>query len=273
MRDRGLLVSGLVLVLLVPACGKQGESPAGKAAKAKAVTTPTEAPPAPPPPTATEEPTATPEPSPTPLPTSPPEPQDAAEDLQLLGIIRGGATSGALIAYNGKQEIFRKGDSVFDHGVVKDVREDSVIIRSGNKDTTLKISEAPAAPAEPPPAAEQVVESTPPAREAAPPPATEPLSRAELRGGLRDLADVLAKADAKRVSVGGGHGLQLGKVEAATFLAKLGLRNGDVLMKINGTPIDDLDKVPDLSSSADGNELTVTYARNDITLTVSRRVQ
>jgi len=270
MRDRGLLVSGLVLVLLVPACGKQGESPADKAAKAKAVTTPTEAPP---PPTPTEEPTATPEPSPTPLPTSPPEPEAAAEDLQLLGIIRGGATSGALIAYNGKQEIFRKGDSVFDHGVVKDVREDSVVIRAGTKDTTLKIAEAAPAPAEPPPPAEQVVESAPPAREAAPPAATEPLSRAEVRAGLRDLADVLAKADAKRVSVGGGHGLQLGKVDPGTFLAKLGLRNGDVLMKINGTPIDDLDKVPDLSSSTDGNELTVTFSRNDITLTVARRLQ
>jgi general secretion pathway protein C len=268
MRDRGPLVSGLVLLMLVSACGKQGETPAEKAAKAKA--TATEAPPTA---TPTEEPTATPAPSPTPLPTSPPEAQEAsAEDLQLLGILRGGNTSGALIGFGGKQEIFRKGDAVFDHGTIKELREDSVVIRSGGKDVTLKIvSETAPVPAEP--SADQVIEATPPPREAAPPSAAEPLSRSEIRSGLRDLADVLAKADAKRVAVGGGHGLQLGKVEPASFLAKLGLRNGDVLQKINGSSIDDLDKVPDLSAAAEGNELTITFSRNDIGLTVARRVQ
>ena len=66
-------MSGLVLLMLVCACGKQGEAPAEKAAKAKA--TATEAPPTA---TPTEEPTATPAPSPTPLPTSPPEAQEGA---------------------------------------------------------------------------------------------------------------------------------------------------------------------------------------------------
>ena len=257
------------MLMLVSACGKQGETPAEKAAKAKANATATEAPPTA---TPTEEPTATPAPSPTPLPTSPPEAQEAsAEDLQLLGILRSGNASGALIGFGGKQEIFHKGDAVFDHGTIKEVREDSVVIRSGGKDVTLKIvSETAPVPAEPP--ADQVIEAPPP-REAAPPSAAEPLSRSEIRSGLRDLADVLAKADAKRVSVGGGHGLQLGKVEPASFLAKLGLRNGDVLQKINGSTIDDLDKVPDLSAAADGNELTITFSRNDIGLTVARRVQ
>ena len=272
MRDRGLLVSGLVLLMLVCACGKQGETPAEKAAKAKvkAEAIATEAPPTA---TPTAEPTATPEPSPTPLPTSPPEAKEGdAEDLQLLGVLRGGNTSGALIGFGGKQEIFRKGDAVFDHGTVKEVREDSVVIRSGGKDVTLKIvSETAPVKAEPP--ADQLIESAPPPREPAPPPASGPLSRAEVRAGLRDLADVLAKADAKRVAVGGGHGLQLGKVDPSSFLAKLGLRNGDVLQKINGSTVDDLDKVPDLSAAADGNELTITYSRNDIGLTVARRVQ
>jgi len=270
MRDRGLLVSGLVLVLIIPACGKRAETPEERAAKVKAAATAT---PVPPTATPTEEPTATPVPSPTPLPTSPPEPQEgAAEDLQLLGILRGGNSSGALIAFGGKQEIFRKGDSVFDHGTVKDVRDDAVVIRSGGKDVTLKIT-SETAPVPAATAADQVVESPPPPREAVPPPATEPLSRSEVRTGLRDLADILAKADAKRVAVGGGHGLQLSKVEASSFLAKLGLRGGDVLQKINGSAIDDLDKVPDLSSAADGGELTITFSRNDISLTVARRLQ
>ena len=261
------------MLMLVFACGKQGETPAEKAAKAKATAAEATATEAPPTATPTEEPTATPAPSPTPLPTSPPEAQESdAEDLQLLGILRGGNSSGALIGFGGKQEIFRKGDAVFDHGTIKEVREDSVVIRSGSKDVTLKIvSETAPVPAEPP--ADQVIEAPPPPREAAPPSAAEPLARSEVRSGLRDLADVLAKADAQRVSVGGGHGLQLGTVEPASFLAKLGLRNGDVLQKINGSAVEDLDKVPDLSAAADGKELTITFSRNDIGLTVARRVQ
>src|SRR6059036_1057102 len=96
MRDRGMLSSGLVLlVLLMPACrGKEGETSKEETAKARetvaAVTGPTKVPP-----TATgePEPTATAAPSPPPLPTSPPEAKEgSAEELELIGIVRGGGT-------------------------------------------------------------------------------------------------------------------------------------------------------------------------------------
>jgi S1-C subfamily serine protease len=99
------------------------------------------------------------------------------------------------------------------------------------------------------------------------------VSRAEARAALKDFATVLGNAEAKRVTVGGGHGVQLGKVEASSFLAKLGLRSGDVLQKLNGIPIDDVDKLPDVSSAAEGRELAVSYSRNDIGLTVARPLQ
>ena len=276
MRDRGLLSSGLVLlVLLIPACrSKEGETSKAETAKAKAtvaaVTGPTKAPPTA---TATPAPTATATAVPSPLPTSPPEAKESsAEELELIGIVRGGATPSALIGFKGRQEIFRKGDAVFDHGTVNDVRDDSVVIRSGGKDATLKLAkEVAAAPPQTP--AEEVVEAAPAAKEAAPPRATEPLSRAEVRAALKDLASLVEKADAKRVPVGGGHGLQLGKVDAASFLAKLGLQSGDVLQKLNGAAVDDPEHLPDLSSAADGKELTVSYSRNDIGLTVARPLQ
>ncbi len=92
------------------------------------------------PPTETPEPaptataTATAVPSPSPLPTSPPEAKEgSADELELIGIVRGGGTPSALIGFKGRQEIFRKGDAVFDHGTVKDVRDDSVVIRSGGR--------------------------------------------------------------------------------------------------------------------------------------------
>jgi hypothetical protein len=45
------------------------------------------------------------------------------------------------------------------------------------------------------------------------------------------------------------------------------------LQKLDGTAIDDVDRLPDLSSAADGKELTVTYSRNDIGLTIARPLQ
>ncbi len=219
---------------------------------------------------ATQAPTAA---APAPTATAaPPAKEGAVEDLRLLGIVRGGNSSGALIGLDDKQEIFHKGDAVFDHGTLKDVRDDSVVIRSGDSDITLKVvKEAPPPPAEP--AAEQVVDAPAPVRDAAPPPATGPLSRVEARAAFKDFGQILTKAEAKRVSVGGGHGVQLGKVESSSFLAKLGLRSGDILQKLDGTAIDDVDRPPDLSSAADGKELTVTYSRNDIGLTIARPLQ
>jgi len=224
---------------------------------------------------ATQAPTAAPIPAPTATtaPAAAPQASEgAAGDLRLLGIVRGGNSSGALIGLDDKQEIFHKGDAVFDHGTLKDVRDDSVVIRSGDNDVTLKVvKEAPPPPAEP--AAEQVVDAPAPVRDAAPPPATGPLSRIEARAALKDFGQILTKAEAKRVSVGGGHGVQLGKVESSSFLAKLGLRSGDILQKLDGNAIDDPERLPDLSSAADGKELTVTYSRNDIGLTVARPLQ
>jgi type II secretory pathway component PulC len=221
----------------------------------------------------TEEPTAAPTAVPTALPTSPPEPVEASTDgLQLLGIVRAGSTPSALIALEGKQEIFRKGDSVFDHGTIKEVRDDSVVLRSGDDEVTLKLATTPTPVPEEKPA-EEVVESRPPPPVQAPPAPTGPLSRVEVRAGLRDLRNILGKAEAKRVNVGGGHGLQLGKVEPSSFLGKLGLRTGDVLQKLDGFPIEDAERPPDLSSAAQGRELTIGFTRDEIGLTVTRPLE
>lgn len=262
---------GLLFVAVFSACSGQKE-PAEEQNAEQAAARPTvaavmRAAPTEAPPTPTEVPTVV--PSPTALPTAPPEEEEAsAGDLELLGIVRA-ATPSALIGFHGRQEIFRKGDSVFDRGTVKEVRGDSVVLRSGSKDVTLRLAaEAPAAP--PPP--DPVVHATP----AAPPPpasVTDPLSRAEARAVAKDLKGALEKAEAKRVSVGSGHGLELGPLEVGSVLAMLGLRSGDVLQSINDTPINDPDRVPDLSTAADREELTIGFTRDGIGLTVARPIE
>jgi type II secretory pathway component PulC len=263
MRERRLL-SWVVVVILVGPAYEQSERPNGgvtvvEAAVAMAAepTSPgAGAAPSPPGESST-------------APTAAAEPE-AATDLQLLGIVRAGTPS-AVIAYGGKQEIFRKGDSVFDHGTVKEIRESSVVLRAGDKDVTLKLAEAAPVAAAPPPPVEEVVPTL--AAPPAPPAASEPLSRAETRVALKGFASLLGAADAKRVAVGGGHGVQLGKVDAASFLAKLGLRSGDVLQRIGDTAIDDPDHVPDLSGDAERPQLEIRFTREDVGLTVSRPIQ
>jgi len=272
MRDHRVFFRGLAIgALMLAGCSGGNEekaagkpTPLSKAAQVKeTVTAMTE-------PTAV--PTAVPTAPPTPLPTSPPEPEASTEGLQLLGIVRAGSTPSALIAFGDKQEIFRKGDSVFDHGTIKEVRDDSVVLHAGEEDVTLKLAVAPTPVPEEKPA-EDLVESRPPPAVQAPPPPTGPLSRVEVKASLRDLKNTLGKAEAKRVSVGGGHGLQLGKVEPSSFLAKLGLRTGDVLQKLDGFPVEDAERPPDLSSAAQGKELTVGFTRDEIGLTVTRPLE
>jgi len=249
-----------MLALSSPACRREERQPpeADKAAPSPAPPAPATEPPAPP--------------TPEPQPTLVEEPRASGENLQLIGIVRGAGGSSAVIELEGKQEIFRRGDAVFGRGTVKEVRDDSVVIHSGSKDVTLKLAreEARVEP-RPPPPEEKLV---PPAPSELPPvPISTPLSRAETRSALKDFSAILAKADARRVAVGDGHGLELVNTAASSFLAKLGLRSGDILEKLNGIVIDDPEHLPDLSSAADGKELSVSFWRNDIGLTVSRRLE
>jgi S1-C subfamily serine protease len=75
------------------------------------------------------------------------------------------------------------------------------------------------------------------------------------------------------VPVGGRHGVQLENVEPRSFLVKLGLKSGDVLLKVNGIAVTDPEKLPDLTSAAEGNEITVSFSRSDVGLTLARRLQ
>jgi general secretion pathway protein C len=275
MRDYRLASGVLLGVVLVAGCGGGGGG--GEEAPKAAPTSPREAAVVKATVAAATKPTLTPTEvpataTPSPLPTSPPEPEASTEGLELLGIVRAGASPSAVISLDGRQEIFRKGDSVFDRGTIKEVREDSVVLHAGKEDLTLKLAKPAAEPPAAPPA-EPVVESRPPAPEPPAEDVSKPLPRELVRSSLRDLRSVLDKAEAQRVAIGGGHGVQLGKVEPGSFLAKLGLRAGDVLQKLDGFPVNDPEHPPDLSSAAEGRELTIAFTRNDIGLTVTRRVE
>lgn len=278
-------VAVTLVVLSLASCRKESSEPSKAAvtpaAPEAAVTTvaPTEPPSSPtPPPTATPLQVAA---QPTSPPAAPPEEPVAASEtasgaeteLELLGVIRAAdQPPAALIEFRGSQELFRKGDSVFDQGVLREVKENAVVVRRGKEDLTLEL---PRTKAEVPPTPEPPLVELRKASEAeaAPPPVEKAIPRSEIRAALQAFGKVLADAEAERVAAGGGHGLRLKNVEAKSVLGKLGLKSGDVLQKLNGIPVDDLSHLPDLTGAADRAELTVTFVRNDIGLTFSRPIQ
>lgn len=261
--------AALFLLATASACrGKTEEKPAAQQPTAAAMPTAakpqptaaraTPAPPPPEPPAPTEAPTA-----------APAEPPAGTTELELLGVVRGTASSpSALIGLGGRQEIFRKGDSVFGEGTLRELRDDAVVVRKGGRDLVLEMQRPPAAPPTPGPA---VADIAPPKSE--PPPAapmSQPISRAEARAALRDLGSLLQEAKAQSAEVGGGRGVALGQVESGSFLAEIGLKSGDILQRIGGVALGDPKNVPDLSSAADGDALAVTFVRDQIGLTLRR---
>jgi type II secretory pathway component PulC len=262
---------GIAALLFVPACQKQeggGKAKAGKTPAAAAKAPPTAVPP-------TATPTVEPTPEPTPVPPTP-EPEAEAEeapgDLRLLGIVHGTAAApSALIGYQDKQDIFREGEAVFGQGTLKDVRKDDVIIQTSDGPLTLKVAKE-TAPAEAAPERAEVVEAPPTVSEPAPPPVSASVPRAEAREALKNFGSLLKKADAHPAPEG-AKGIQLDKVEATSFLAKLGLRSGDMVQKINGIALSDPEKLPDLSGTAEGAEISITLMRGEVGFTYSRKLQ
>ena len=197
------------------------------------------------------------------------ETDGAPAGLSLVGVIQAGKSPAALIEYRGSQEMFRRGESVFGLGTVDAVRDDTVVIRSGDERFTLKLPEtAPEAP----PTPEPVVEAPPPGAPA-PPPVQKAVERSDAASALGSFKRVLAAAEAERVEVGGGHGIRLGKIDSGSFLADLGLKPGDILQKIGGVALTDPEQVPDLSGAATGREITVSFVREEIGLTFSRQLR
>jgi type II secretory pathway component PulC len=197
--------------------------------------------------------------------------REATRGLQLVGLVRGGASPAALIEYEGAQEMFREGDEVFGRGVVERVSDDAVTIRAGTERFALRLPAV--APAALPPAPE-VVEAPPPTvREEGPSPIREALRRRDAERGFGSFARLLAEAKAEPVEVAGGRGIRVNQVAPGSFLSELGLKSGDILQKIGGVALTDPEKLPDLSGSAAAEAVTVTFVRGDVGLTLSRPIR
>jgi general secretion pathway protein C len=168
-------------------------------------------------------------------------PVTAPTELLLLGTASGSfRESFALVRHSTKQEerVFRLGDMVFDAGkLVQVTREQAFIVVNGKK-------------------VELLTPMTPPAASPAQHPAANPASGVSSTGGGSFVVDqralnaaldnpAQAMSDARllpSLKDGKTEGFRASEVKPSGVFAMIGIKNGDVLQRLNDFPIDSPDK-------------------------------
>jgi general secretion pathway protein C len=137
-----------------------------------------------------------------------------------------------------KQETYREGDRV-KQVLVKRILRQSVIVNTGNRDEMLVMAEPEEGPGKPAAPARTV--RSQPARPPAPPPAASgptTLAREEVESSLSDLNQLMQQVRIRPyLEANKPAGFLLSDIKSGSIFAKMGLRNGDVVQKINDQTI------------------------------------
>ncbi len=154
--------------------------------------------------------------------------------LQLIGVYLSQDAGSYTIIENMKtkeQDVFVLGDKIFNEASLTAIKSDSVEINRNGEIETLILDELPAA-GKPPPGSGGVMSIS----------ETEyVLDRAELDSQLSNLSLLLQQARAvPSYKNGQAVGLRVFAIRPDSLYSKIGLRNGDVLLNINGRPLGDL---------------------------------
>jgi general secretion pathway protein C len=172
-------------------------------------------------------------------------PVTAESDLVLLGTATGSSrTSFILIRRTSSNEerVFRISDKVFDLGVLQSVHKESAELRSENRTITLR---TPVAPADPTKAALPGQPAPNPALGViqSKPGGSGIIDQRALNAALDNIGQAMSDARLlPSVKEGKVEGFKVSEVKPQGVFASVGLKNGDVLMKINEFPIDSPEK-------------------------------
>lgn len=168
-------------------------------------------------------------------------------DLQLLGTVSGPpSVSFALIRKNSSKEerVFKVGEQVFDLGRLILVRKESAELRAGTQTITLRTPDAPPEQAAPQPAAAaQPVQGVAAGVVPPTPGGTGIIDQRALNAALDNIGQAMTDARLlPSIKDGKVEGFRLSEVKPQGVFGSLGLKNGDVLAKINDFPIDSPEK-------------------------------
>lgn len=150
--------------------------------------------------------------------------------VTLLGTVTGSdENSWAVIQENGKrtQGLYRVGDTV-QNGVVRKILRGKVVLRVDEKDEVLSMETAESSKARRKGYTARTVQDGD----------TITVARSDVQNSLKNINKLLTQARIRPyLRDGKPEGFVLSYVKAGSFFTKLGLRRGDIIKRINGSPI------------------------------------
>ena len=179
-------------------------------------------------------------------PIAPPAAKTAAPavvqtDLTLLGTVAGSTRESFILVRRistAEERVFRIGDRVFDLGLLHAVRKETADIRNGSQLITLRTPQAPAEgdkPAAAQPGQQGVIAATSGG--------SGIIDQRALNAALDNIGQAMTDARLlPSVKDGKVEGFRVSEVKPQGVFAAVGLKNGDVLLKINEFPIDSPEK-------------------------------
>ena len=178
---------------------------------------------------------------------------DTELDLKLLGIFLASPpdASIAIIGSRGDPgEAYGVGDPIFGNAKLAEVRRNIVLISRAGIMEALRFDDNPPLAANRPPASTYPQGTTEPSatldvRDAMPTALTDSIE--EFREALeQDPEGALRSVGLEPVSIDGDTGYRIGRDAAARQLGRTGLQPGDTILSINGRPLSDVQRDPEV---------------------------
>lgn len=147
------------------------------------------------------------------------------------------------------ERTFKKGDSLFDSGVLKDIQKGKAIVTSGGRDITLTMPEKDSFDPENPVLTNVSGAQEPPGAGAGPQTGKNlsqktgenewVINQKAILNALEDMSQVLSDARLTPVASKSGaiDGFLVGEIKPSGIFDAIGLRNGDILKRVNGFEI------------------------------------
>jgi general secretion pathway protein C len=161
-----------------------------------------------------------------------------------------------------KQGLYKIGDSV-KNATVKKILREKVVLRVGTKDEILTMEES---------AATRRDKTQRPSRSTAGG-STITVSRKDIQKSLEDINKLMSQVRIRpHFKDGESDGLSVSRIKGGSIFSKLGLRNGDIVQKINGEPINSPDEVLALYEKLkSGSEVSLEVTRRGEPKTMNYR--
>lgn len=168
-------------------------------------------------------------------------PPVSQSDLSLLGTAIGSPRTSFILVRrtsSNEERVFKLGEKVFDLGTLIAIKKETAELRSGSQLITLRTPSAPAEPAKPAQSATAATGVT-----QALPGGSGIIDQRALNAALDNIGQAMTDARLlPSVKDGKVEGFKVSEVKPQGVFAAVGLKNGDVLMKINEFPIDSPEK-------------------------------